>query len=294
MTIRTILVPVRGDGKGAHLLDHAYALAQPFNAHIAVVHCRPRPEDLIPFGVAVPRAWRDQITASASGIADTEEAQVSSISKTTSQAAAWNRSTPGPRRNDKVTISWSEETGKQAAIVATRGRLASVVAVARPDREANLGFNTLEAALLETGRPVLLCPPAPDRRSAGVAIAWNGSTEVSRAIAVSMPVIAEAETCQHPVRGRRVMTRRRAAADLQALSAEYGIDAAPIAISSGGRIGQRLLDAAGSAGADLLVMGAYGRSRGREMILGGATQSIVEDAEMPVLLPTNKNELKTT
>jgi len=54
--------------------------------------------------------------------------------------------------------------------------------------------------------------------------------------------------------------------------------------SAGGRIGQRLLASAQAAGADLLLMGAYGRSRGREMILGGATQSIVEDAELPVLL----------
>ena len=54
MTLRTILVPVRGDGKGERVLDHALAVARRFNAHIAVVHCRPRPEDMMPFGVFVP------------------------------------------------------------------------------------------------------------------------------------------------------------------------------------------------------------------------------------------------
>jgi len=284
MTIRTILVPIRGDGKGENLLDHACALAEAFNAHIAAVHCRPRPEDMIPFGVAVPRAWRDQITASASGIADTEEEKVRQNFDAYVASRSLIRSDSGPAPHDKVTISFSEETGKQAAIVSRRGRLASVVAVARPDREANLGFNTLESALLETGRPVLLCPPAP-AKSVGrhVAIAWNGSTEVCRAIAVGMPMIAKAERVSI-LSEEGGEEKGLSAADLQAYLKEYGIEATPVALSAGGRIGQRLLASAQAAGADLLLMGAYGRSRGREMILGGATQSIVEDAELPVLL----------
>ncbi len=285
MTIRTILVPIRGDGKGEQVLDHARALAEPFGAHITVVHCRPRPEDMIPFGVAVPKAWRDQITASASGIADTEEEKVKERFNeyVSSRGLSLNDSRPPP--HDKVTISWSEETGKQAAIVGLRGRLASVVAVARPDPDSNLGFNTLEAALMETGRPVLLCPPAAAKAvGRHVAIAWNGSTEVSRAIAVSMPVITKAEnvTILSEDGGRE---QALGADDLKVYLKDYGIDAGTATVpSGGGRIGARLLAAAGAAGADLLVMGAYGRSRGREMILGGATQSIVEETELPVLL----------
>ena len=54
MTVRTILVPVRGDGKGERVLDHALNFARHYSAHLDVVHCRPRPEDLLPFGVSVP------------------------------------------------------------------------------------------------------------------------------------------------------------------------------------------------------------------------------------------------
>jgi nucleotide-binding universal stress UspA family protein len=48
MTIRRILVPVRGDGKGEGVLDHAVTLARRFAAHVDVLHCRPRPEDMLP------------------------------------------------------------------------------------------------------------------------------------------------------------------------------------------------------------------------------------------------------
>lgn len=285
MTIRTILVPIRGDSKGEQLLDHARALAEPFNAHLAVVHCRPRPEDMIPFGVAVPRAWREQITSSASGIADAEEAMVKQHFDAYVQSRSLALCNTRPVPHDAVTISWSEQTGKQAAIVGVRGRLASVVAVARPDRDANLGFNTLEAALLETGRPVLLCPPMPARTvGRHIAIAWNGSTEVSRAIAMSMPVIAKAERVSI-LSAEDADSQALSAADLQAYLKDYGVEATSVAVQSGNaRIGQRLLATAKSAGADLLLMGAYGRSRGREMILGGATQWIIEETDIPVLL----------
>ena len=56
MTVRDILVPVRGDGKGEGVLDHALALARRFDAHIVAVHCRPRPEGKLPGGVFDHRA----------------------------------------------------------------------------------------------------------------------------------------------------------------------------------------------------------------------------------------------
>lgn len=285
MTIRTILVPVRGDGKGEGVLDHALALAAPFNAHIAVVHCRPRPQDMIPFGVAVPQAWREQITAAAGNIANTEEEKVRERFDDYVAARSLTLSEERPAPDDRVTVSFTEATGKQAAIVARRGRLADIVAVAKPDRDSNLGYGTLEAALLETGRPVLLCPPGPAADvGRHVAVAWNGATEVSRAVALAMPVIARADRVS-------VMSEPEAAAvaggaeDFRLYLGDHGVHTEAAAIASdGGGIGARLLKTAKALGADMILMGAYGRSRGRELIMGGATQSIIDKTDLPVLL----------
>ncbi|MEM1345466.1 MAG: universal stress protein, partial [Pseudomonadota bacterium] len=61
MAIAKILVPVRGDGRGQSVLDHALALARPLGAHIEVLYCQAQSDDMLPYGVVVPRAVASQI-----------------------------------------------------------------------------------------------------------------------------------------------------------------------------------------------------------------------------------------
>jgi nucleotide-binding universal stress UspA family protein len=286
MTVRTILVPIRGDSKGEGVLDHALALAQRFNAHLQVVHCRPRPEDMLPYGVYVPTSFRSQVTSWATGLADDEEAKLEGQFDdycSRHDLAVVEDSAAAPK--DRVSASWSEATGKQAAVVALRGRLADVVAVARPDLDLNLGLNTLEAALLETGRPVLLCPPV----QAGtigrhVVIGWNGSPEAARAVAAGLPILASAErvTVLTATDGAELELGPK---DLQRHLASHGCQAEIKTFRSRPtEVGEGLLAAAKDVGADTLLMGAYGHSRRRELLMGGVTQHIIDHAQLPVLL----------
>ena len=73
MPVKKILVPVRGDGKGENVLAHAAAIARHHHAHVEVLHCRARPADMIPYGVVVPSALREQIKRQAKELADAEE-----------------------------------------------------------------------------------------------------------------------------------------------------------------------------------------------------------------------------
>ena len=286
MTLRSILVPVRGDGLGEGVLNHALALGRRFDAHLDVVHCRPNPEDLLPFGVFVPAALKQEITASAGGLANEEEQRVRALFEDYCQRHQLAVATARPWPEGRVSVSWREETGKQAAIVGILGRLADVVAVAQPDHGRNLGLNTLEAALLETGRPVLLCPPAPPAGPLGVhvALAWNGSTEAARALAAALPVLAAAEK----VSLLSVTTGAKetlAPAAVRDYLSDYGIAAEVKGLTARtSEVGQALLLAAREAGADLLLMGAYGQSRRRELIMGGVTQYVIDHADLPILL----------
>ena len=286
MTLHTILVPVRGDGLGEGVLNHALALGRRFDAHLDVVHCRPNPEDLLPFGVFVPAALREKIAASAGGLANEEEQRVKAHFEDYCQRHQLAVVTARPWPKDSVSISWREETGKQAAIVGVLGRLADVVAVAQPDHARNLGLNTLEAALLESGRPVLLCPPTPLSGPLGahIAIAWNGSTEATRAIAATLPTLAAADkvTLLSVATGAKEDLPPAAVKDYlsdHGIAAELRSEAA-----RGSEVGQALLLAAKDAGADLLLMGAYGQSRRRELIMGGVTQHVIDKSDLPVLL----------
>lgn len=284
--MRNILVPVRGDGKGEGVLDHALAVACRFNAHITVVHCRPRPEDMLPFGVYAPTSFRRQITTSATALADEEEGRVKELFQDycrRHELVVVDNALAAPK--DRPSASWSEATGKQAAVVAVRGRLADLIAVAQPDPKLDLGRNTLEAALLETGKLVLLCPPG-EVASVGrhVAIGWDGYTEAARAVAAAIPVLVAADqvTVLSADTGAAVELGPQ---DLQAYLARHDARADVRTFRARAtEVAQGLLAAATEVGADAVLIGAYGHSRRRELVMGGVTQYIIDHTDLPVLM----------
>ena len=286
MTIRQILVPVRGDGKGEGVLDHAICLARRFDAHIDVVHCRPRPEDMLPYGVSVPAAMRQNILDSARGLADQEESRVREIFDAYCEKHGLSVVDAPPWPEDRLSLSWREVAGKQASVVALHGRLADLIAVAQPDRARNLGLNTLEAALLETGKPVLLCPAQPVQ-SCGhhVAVAWNGSSEAALAVTMGLSVLAAAETVTILSLSDAAARQPLGPEALKDYLASHHIAATVQSEKSkASAVGQALLKLAHASGADVLLMGAYGQSRRRELVMGGVTQHVIDHADMPVLL----------
>ena len=285
MSIKTILVPIRGDGKGEGVLDHACALASRFGSHIEAIHARARPEEYLPFGTLISAGMKETILQSARANAEEEEKHFQTLFKNycTSNNLLILDTPPSP--GNRVTASWREETGKQATVIAIRGRLADVIAVPRPDHETRLGVNTLEAALTETGKLVLMTPPGPAKKvGSHVAIAWNGSSESSRAVTLAMPILSVAKKVTILVAdtGGGVTL---SAEDLADHLRWHNIEPEVISFTtSSSDIGGPVLKQVEEAGADLLVMGAYGQNRHREWVLGGVTQYVIEHSTVPVLL----------
>ncbi len=281
--IRNLLVPIRGDGKGEDVLAHAAALALRYGAHVKAAHCRPRPEDLNPFGVPVPAFLRDQFIKQAMELADAEERRL----RGQFDALVAKIGLRVVEEDDGVgaSVSWCEESGRQVDVIKTHGRLTDLIVVAKPDRDRNLGANTLKAALFNTGRPVLMCPPGPPPEGLGarVALAWNGSLEAARAVALCLDVLRGAEDVVVLTGGAPAKHGARAE-DLMTYLRLRGVDARQHRFEARRRIGEALLREARAAGADMLIMGAYGDSHERETLFGGNTQIVVDEARMPVAL----------
>ncbi|MEM9782954.1 MAG: universal stress protein [Pseudomonadota bacterium] len=195
MTVARLLVPVRGDGKGQDVVSHAAPIAKRFAAHVECVHCRARADDFMPFGVNVPRVLRDQIRQSAEQLAQAEEDRLRGIFTDLIPSLGLTLSDDGKPIDGAASASFEEATGKMADLIRIRGRLADMTFVAQPDRDRNLGENSLRAALFQTGRPVVMCPPttAAEGFGAHVAIAWNGALEATRAVALAQSILRAAD-----------------------------------------------------------------------------------------------------
>jgi nucleotide-binding universal stress UspA family protein len=147
-------------------------------------------------------------------------------------------------------------------------------------------MSTLEAALFESGRPVLIAPPSP-RTDIGtiVMIAWNCSTEQARTIAFAMPILKRANrVIVLTVEGGAAVpgpTGQQLCHYLQ-LS---GVPAKPLIVGLDGRLtGEAVLAHAKALGCDLLIKGAYTQSRLRQFIFGGTTRYILSNAGLPVFM----------
>ena len=285
MSIVKILVPVRGDGKGRPVLRYAASIARQHNSHIVAVHCRMRPKDLIPYGVVVPPALRKQIEQQAVELANAEEASVKERYVSFLQSHGLELVEEGLPPRDRPTAGWFEEEGKQMDVIKMHGRLADLVAVAKPDRDRNLGMNSLKAALFNTGRPVLVCPTekeAPETLGQRIAFAWNGSTEAARALALTKPLFCAAQEVGVLDGGQG--DKGASGEELMTVLELHGVKARREIISAEDNPGRVILEAAKKCGANLLIMGAYGQSREHETVFGGATQYIVDHTGMAVVM----------
>lgn len=139
-----------------------------------------------------------------------------------------------------------------------------------------------------SGCPVLAIPDGatvavPFRR---ILVAWNGSREASRAVHSAMPLLQAAGEVEVAVLGDALAARNELlpAVEIGRLLARHGVANQVLQRPNTSDVGHALLELAGDHAVDLIVMGCYGHSRVREMLLGGATRSVLMAATIPVLM----------
>ncbi|HET8995144.1 MAG TPA: universal stress protein [Acetobacteraceae bacterium] len=178
-----------------------------------------------------------------------------------------------------IDTGWVDVEGDAASVVAEHGRRADAIVVSRPaSHEAERMRDAVHAALFDTGRPVLVVPPGWNPRfGKTVAIAWKDDARAVKAVHAALPILRHA--------GRVVVLCARRAAEMPAILAEHGIGAELVSVPDGDApVGEQLLQAAGAAGADLLVMGAFAHGEWRERVFGGVTRTVLGKADLPLLL----------
>jgi nucleotide-binding universal stress UspA family protein len=163
----------------------------------------------------------------------------------------------------------------------------SVIAQPGPDEPA-LGRLLVEAALFESGRPVLIVPYI---QTAGlkldrVMVCWDGSRSAARAVGDAVPFLARAKATEIVmVSGEPVKSNEPPGADIAHHLARHGAKVeVKRMVSTEIDVANTILSHAADASVDLLVMGGYGHSRMREFLLGGVTRGILASMTVPTMM----------
>jgi nucleotide-binding universal stress UspA family protein len=278
MSYRTVLVSLNELRRLDEIIAAAVKLGRTFEAHLQGVFVIPRPPFYLSLGIA--------------GIADAFEAQHRYF-RDNAERARDRFETALAREGVKgsVEIVDSQDTLIWNELV-ERAVACDLVLVSQTRRDVEKGVEDYyaEEIIMRSGRPVIVLPFSgkADLDFGEIAIGWNGKREAARAVFDSLPIlsvakkvriltIAEASTQPDQLeksaeRLAGTLQRHGVRCELERLEAEKGSAA------------RQLLQHAGLIGAGLTVMGAYGHTRSREYVFGGATFEMLLAMQRPVLM----------
>jgi nucleotide-binding universal stress UspA family protein len=281
--MKTILVPTEQNAGLASALDSALLLARKFDSCIEGFPLRPAVADMVAMD---PDAGMTMVVVKENDADMVRQAE--DVFRSFMERHGIKRRADDARASPSATLSWTWNAAAPSGhdFVGSYGRVFDVIVLARPGEEwQSPSMATLESALFESGRPVLIAPPTPPHSLAtNVMIAWNRSTEQARTTTFAMPLLRLAEHVTIlTVEGSTVAGP--SGVELARSLAMNGIAADPITVSPGKVSGgETILKKAAEFGCDLIVKGAYTQSRLRQMIFGGATRHILANADVPVLM----------
>jgi nucleotide-binding universal stress UspA family protein len=191
-----------------------------------------------------------------------------------------------PSMQSERSASWFQENGSETYWLVEYTRTADLLVIGRPDDDQRVPSDILEAALINSGRPLLIPPSTPiSALPDTVVIAWKSTPEAARAVTAAMPFLSFAkEIVIMTIAEDETTIEEQGAARLVANLCRDGFTASVRRSQPGAQGAAETLLAAAREQAALLVMGGYGHSRLREWIFGGFTQRILHEAEIPVLI----------
>jgi nucleotide-binding universal stress UspA family protein len=277
--MKTILVPTEHGSAMTSALDTALLLARKFDSFVEGFSLRPAVADLVAMD---PDSGLTMVAVKENDAEMVRQAEDMFRAFMANHQIA-ERTTDGAA---SLSWSWLKDAPSGHDFVGSHGRVFDAIVLARPgDEWQSPSMITLESALFESGRPVLIAPPAsPKSLGANILVAWNGSTEQARTMADAMPILRTAgriTICT--VEGATVAGP---SGEQMARSLKMnGIAAETITLKPSKRsAGEVLLAKADELGCDLIIKGAYTQSRLRQMIFGGTTRYVLANAKLPVLM----------
>ena len=274
--MKTILIPTEDHDAMAAVLEAARLLARMFDSYIEGFAVRPSLGSYVTVdplsGMAISGAYRGDGATQAQTLFESFM-QTHGVPRADGEQARYS-------------YGWPRADGADDTYIGSYGRIFDGIALGQPgSAPQNPRMAPLEVALFDSGRPVLMVPSsAPKTLGRNILVAWNNSAEQARTNSYALPLLHKADRVTVlAVEGNLAPgpSAEEAALHLR----RNGIKAAALTVKSGKTApGAVILEQARLLGCDLLIKGAYTQNRIRQIIFGGATRHILENAALPVLM----------
>jgi nucleotide-binding universal stress UspA family protein len=287
MSVRKFLLPVSSSDSAEAALHAGLMLAKMWSAHLQVLHIAVDSRDLAPLaGEGLSGAMIEEMTSA------TEQeggARARELRQLFDMATEDQQVTVGDamRGRNEPSAAFTTIAGREEEIIAHQARIADLTIVPHPQAGEDVAAaDALHAVLFDSGRPVLMAPvEKPFTIGRRIAVAWNGTAQGASALGSTMPFIRQADEVRI-FASDEYFKRGPAAEEVADYIADHGVTAKITRFESLNRsVGAGLLAAVADFGADLMSMGAYSSSsRLHQLILGGTTRYVLENATLPVLM----------
>ena len=285
--IKTILVPATGSDRDSAVFASALMVARAFAAHLDFLHVRPDAA-----ATAVAMASDGGGATMVGGLINRLEKEASQREEKAKQLFQGFCEREGlalrdaPSGSQAPSAQWLREIGAEPYWVAEYGRAADLLVIGRPGEDEGLSLDTIEGALIDSGRPLLIPPATPlTALPEIIAIAWKATPQAARALTAASPFLQIAKQIVILIVGE---DQRAPEEEADRLMAGLRWHDVPVSVRhlqpAADRAGPETLLSAAAEHKALLVMGGYGRSRLREWIFGGFTLHVLRGAEVPILM----------
>ena len=289
MAYRRLLLPLTGTAAGEAALHTALMVARIWNAHVHCLHVRVDARDVAPLaGEGLSGAMIEEMMAATERESGERANRVHALFERFVQGrdVTIALNAESALKAEGPTLSFESIAGREEDVVAQQSRLYDMAVVPHPEADDDVSSSdALHAVLFDSGRPVLIAPrEIPTTIGTRVCCAWNGTAESAAAVAAALPWLHRADKVQI-LYSDDYQRRGPAVEGIQAYLRWHEIESEAVAFKPQTReVGAGLLGATRDFNADLLCMGAYSHSRLRQLILGGVTRHVLENADIPVLM----------
>ena len=284
MAFKTILLPIRESSTALSLMETAISMAIRNQGHLDLLYVQNEPNQMVPLHtMGLSQSMRDSIVESAQSASNK---QINDLKDNFAALCEKYDVSMQPRASysGEASADFLVENGRRDELIGKFGRLADLIIVPQPLR-TKPPPSSFEAALRDTGRPVLMVQREKVLENPGkiLAIGWNASKEAAQAISSMQANLKRADKV-FVLSSEKRMQQAFSANDACEYLNCHGITAEPVSFNTAHQsVGEALLNKSVELECDRLIVGGYSHARIRDVIMGGVTGYLLAAAKIPVI-----------